>query len=203
MILFFYIFAILLISSSIGVIISKNPIHSVLWLIFAFINSAGIFVLVGAEFIAMTLIILYVGAIAVLFLFVVMMLDIKATKVTRSFWSVIGLSISLLLALDLGLVICASFVKKSTLTFAELPIPTDLSNAHAIGAVLYTKFILPFQIVGMVLFLAMIGCIALTLQKQPKVKIQDLTKQIDRSQANSLKIVQIPPNQGLENIDEY
>ncbi|MDG1436234.1 MAG: NADH-quinone oxidoreductase subunit J [Rickettsiaceae bacterium] len=203
MTLFFYGFAALMLFSSIMVITNRNPVHSVLWLIFAFCNGAGLMVLMGAEFLAMMLIIIYVGAIAVLFLFVVMMLDIKLSENKASIGSdmKIGLMISLFLFADLVLITLLStkiIVPTSDYGFAIRP---EIGNAYAIGLVLYTDFILPFQTAGLILFVAMVASIVLTLRLRPGVKRQNVSEQLGKNKENSLSMAKLDGKQGLNNLN--
>lgn len=203
MTLFFYGFAALMLFSSIMVITNRNPVHSVLWLIFAFCNGAGLMVLMGAEFLAMMLIIIYVGAIAVLFLFVVMMLDIKLSENKGSIGSdmKIGFMISLFLFADLVLITLLStkiIVPTSDYGFAIRP---EIGNAYAIGLVLYTDFILPFQTAGLILFVAMVASIVLTLRLRPGVKRQNVSEQLGKNKENSLSMAKLDGKQGLNNLN--
>ena len=204
MALFFYIFAGLMILSSLLVITSKNPVHAVLWLIFAFCNGSGLMVLLGAEFIAMMLIIIYVGAVAVLFLFVVMMLDIKFTEFKGFIGPEMGATffIAFLLFVDIVLVIClaSKFIVPSA-TEVLFQIPADISNAHAIGNLLYTTFIVPFQISGVILFVAMVATICLTLRLRPGVKRQKVSMQMKRNKENSLVISDVNCKNGLGDLN--
>lgn len=203
MAIFFYVFSSLIILSALAVIISRNPVHSVLWLIFAFCNGAGLMVLMGAEFIAMMLIIIYVGAVAVLFLFVVMMLDIKLSelrgKLDMDMWFAFVMAV--LLFADLTVIILINkkiIVPMETSAFAITP---ELGNAYAVGRLLYTEFVLPFQTAGLVLFVAMIASIALTFRLRPDVKRQKVKDQLKRNKDNSLVIAKTNGKQGLENLD--
>lgn len=200
MLLFFYIFASLTICGSICVICSKNPVHAVLWLIFTFCNSAALMILIGAEFIAMMLIIIYVGAVAVLFLFVVMMLNVEYSNITSIFSRNLTFIIpmSILLFLDLVLVIFLS--NHSAGIDVMHPITADINNIQAIGRVLYTDFILPFQTSGIILFLAMIASIVLTHRHRSGVKRQDVSKQLARNKANSVFMATNDGKQGLNNL---
>lgn len=203
MAIFFYVFSSLIILSALAVIISRNPVHSVLWLIFAFCNGAGLMVLMGAEFIAMMLIIIYVGAVAVLFLFVVMMLDIKLSelrgKLDMDMWFAFVMAV--LLFADLAVIILINkkiIVPMETSAFMITP---ELGNAYAVGRLLYTEFVLPFQTAGLILFVAMIASIALTFRLRPDVKRQKVKDQIKRDKANSLVMAKVNGKQGLENLD--
>lgn len=190
MALFFYFFAALMLASAILVISSRNPVHAVLWLIFAFCNGSGLMVLIGAEFLAMMLIIIYVGAVAVLFLFVVMMLDIKFTEFKSIIGPEVGATaiISFLLFVDMVVVILLGAKVIVPTTEGVFAISSKISNAHAIGRLLYTNFVLPFQTAGMILFVAMVATIALTLRLRPGVKRQKLSVQMKRNKENSVRI---------------
>ncbi len=203
MALFFYGFAALIILCSIMVISSRNPVHSVLWLIFAFCNGAGLMVLMGAEFIAMMLIIIYVGAVAVLFLFVVMMLDIKFTELKGAATSEMTFAffLSAFLFADLVVVVLLGtkvIVPQGNAAFVISP---DVGNAYAIGRLLYTEFVLPFQTAGIILFVAMIASIALTLRLRPGVKRQKVSSQLSRNKENSLAIAKLDGKSGLGNLN--
>jgi NADH-quinone oxidoreductase subunit J len=198
--LFFYIFSTLLVASSLVVILVKNPVHSILWLIFAFFNAAGLFILIGAEFLAMILVIVYVGAVAVLFLFVVMMLNINFAKLKEGFHQYLPtcVLIALVLFVDLFLVITKSTEMvqnvQLSLPFADF---AGLSNTHAIGSVLYTKFMAPFIIAGLILLVAMISAIILTHRQRANVRRQDAAKQINRTVAESMEVVQVQIGKGV------
>lgn len=199
--LFFYAFAALLIFSSIITITVKSPVHSVLWLIFGFFNAAGLFILIGAEFLAMTLIIVYVGAVAVLFLFVVMMLNINLTKLKESFNK--HLPMYILIALVLLLDLCLVIFKSTSITLnlkLDMPLSkfNDLSNSHAIGSVLYTKFMPIFIIAGLILLVAMIGAIVLTHRVRPNVKKQNAFTQVHRRVKDSMEIIQVEIGKGVK-----
>lgn len=197
--LFFYLFAGFVITGAMGVIFSKNPVYSVLWLIFAFANCSGLFILLSAEFLAMTLIILYVGAVAVLFMFVIMMLDINISELQSTIsnnWPVIIFFLALF-GFDLILIIKLG-LKYSMISNAKPVI--DVNNTLAIGSVLYTKFMLPFQIAGLILFIAMIGAIGLTLRHRKGVKKQDPFKQVARNKKNSLEVKKVSNRSGIKKI---
>lgn len=194
---FFYLFSTILVASAFMVIVSRNPVHSVLFLILAFVNAAGLFLLMGAEFLAMILVVVYVGAVAVLFLFVVMMLDVDFAELRQGFLSYLpfGASVGLLLLVELVLV-------ATTFTFApaavKAPAPKDaLSNTEALGRVLYTDYVYYFQISGMVLLVAMIGAIVLTLRHKTGVKRQNIADQVARTKETAMEIVKVKPGQGL------
>ncbi|MFV0251531.1 MAG: NADH-quinone oxidoreductase subunit J [Rickettsia aeschlimannii] len=201
--IFFYLFATLITISSLCVILSKNSVYSVLWLIFAFINGAGLMILLGAEFLAMMLIVIYVGAVAVLFLFVIMMLDMHFNKTITQLKENLALSIFIALIMFADLVIIILLGTKninfnSNVSFA---ITNNISNTKAIGGVLfYTDFMLPFQMAGLILFVAMIACITLTLKKREGVKRQDISKQLRHNKENTVLMTKPILNKGVENI---
>ena len=202
MALFFYLFASLMVLSSILVISSSNPVYSVLWLIFAFCNASGLMVLMGAEFLAMMLIVIYVGAVAVLFLFVIMMLDIRLTELKSILKN--NLSISILVAVimlaDLIIIIMLGTQSIQFDRAKEFVTPGDINNIYAIGNVLYTDFILPFQAAGIILFVAMIACIALTLRYRTGVKRQNIRAQLTKTKENSLTMNNIKLSTGVDGI---
>ncbi len=196
---FFYFFAILSITAGIFVIFASNAVHSVLWLILAFFGVAGFFILLGAEFLAIILMIVYVGALAVLFLFVVMMLNISFTGLRRGLAQYLpfGLLIGLVVFVELSLALIPWEFKEE---YAENRIsPTDLndSNTLALGKVIYTDYFLVFQAAGIILLIAMIGAIVLTLRKRPDVKRQDVLNQIFRNPETSIEIKDVKPNEGI------
>ncbi len=190
--LFFFLFSAVTVLSSIAVISSRNPVHSVFFLILAFVNSAGIFVLAGAEFLAMILLIVYVGAVAVLFLFVVMMLNVGIEKIKtqakKYFFSGFLVAIILLLELIFSFSNLDIIFNKSNSSLLEI------SNSHALGEILYTDYFLPFQISGCILLVAMLGAIILTLRKREGVLRQDISKQISRKKKDSIEIIKIGKN---------
>lgn len=203
MAIFFYVFAGLMILSSVLVITSRNPVHSVLWLIFTFCNAAGLFVLMGAEFLAMMLIIIYVGAVAVLFLFVVMMLDIKVSEFKNIIGGELTFSffIALLLFVDLSLIIMISSKVIVPARDGAFMISPEIGNSYAIGRLLYTTFILPFQTAGVILFLAMVASITLTMRLRVGVKRQKVWQQMQRSKENSLAFSKADSKNGLDNLN--
>lgn len=197
----FYLFAALVIASAVMVIMSRNPVHSVLWLILAFFNAAGLMVLVGAEFIAALMVIVYVGAVAVLFLFVVMMLDVDFAELRAGFsdYLPVGVLIGLVLLIQLGLV-AGSWVFADAapeLRAAVAPIPADVENTRALGRLIYTDYVLLFQLAGMVLLVAMIGAIVLTLRHKPGVKRQSVIDQMHRERHEAVELKDIKPGQGI------
>jgi NADH-quinone oxidoreductase subunit J len=195
----FYMFSALVVGSALMVISAKNPVHSVLFLIFAFFNAAGLFVLLGAEYIAMTLIIVYVGAVAVLFLFVVMMLDINFAELRQGFLKYLpmGAATAGLVFVELLLVIFASLYAPAKLVAARHPIVANVTNTKALGGILYTYYLYPFQMAGIILLIAMIGAIVLTHRHRPGVRRQKIAKQVTRSREESMTIVKVESGQGI------
>ena len=195
----FYLFAALVLTSGAMTIASRNPVHSVLWLIFAFFNAAGLMVLVGAEFIAMLLVIVYVGAVSVLFLFVVMMLDIDFAELRAGFVSYLpfGLLIALVLLAEIVLGIGLWSAGPIELAQRAGPVNPELSNIQAIGGLLYTRYIFLFEAAGIVLLVAMIGAIVLTLRHRQNIKRQDVLAQLYRDPAKAMELKDIKPGQGL------
>ena len=196
----FYLFAISAITGGLFTVISRQPVHSVLWLILAFLSSAGLFVLLGAEFVAMLLVIVYVGAVAVLFLFVVMMLNINFAKLRAGFihYLPIGLFVASLLFVEIGSLIYLSFDAPASLAAPAEPMPsaTVANNAEAIGRVLYTDYVLLFQLAGVILLVAMIGAIVLTLRNRPGVKRQRIYSQISRKRSEGVELVDVKTGEG-------
>ncbi len=199
--LVFYLFAFVAIASGVMVISSRNPVHSVLFLILAFFNAAGLFVLMGAEFLAMILVVVYVGAVAVLFLFVVMMLDINFVRLREGFLQYLPLGglIGLVLLFELAFV-------GGTWVFADghgaalaLPMaaPGDVTNTAAIGNVIYTKYAYLFQAAGLILLVAMIGAIVLTLRRRPGVRRQKIYDQVSRRREDAVEIKKVPTGSGV------
>ena len=200
--LLFYGFAITTVLSAACVISAKNPVHSVFFLIFAFFNSAGLFVLIGAEYIAMTLVIVYVGAVAVLFLFVVMMLDINITELRQGFMKrlPLGLGFAGLLLAQIIFVLLAATGRDSIVVAARSQTPSaeQVTNTHALGQVLYTDYIYPFQMSGIILLVAMIGAIVLTLRTRPGVRKQKIAKQVARARADAVELVDVETGKGVK-----
>jgi NADH-quinone oxidoreductase subunit J len=197
--LFFYLFAGLCVASAFMVIAAKNPVHSVLYLILAFVNAAGLFVMIGAEFLAMILIVVYVGAVAVLFLFVVMMLDVDFAELKQGSlqYLPIGLLIGGIFIAELLLVVGAWVIGPGVPQAIVAPIPAAISNTEAIGLVLYTKYVYFFQAAGMILLVAMIGAIVLTLRHKERVRRQSIAAQVSRTPAMSMEVVKVRSGQGL------
>jgi len=195
----FYTFSGVMVLSALMVISAKNPVHSVLFLIFAFFNAAGLFVLLGAEYIAMTLVIVYVGAVAVLFLFVVMMLDINFAELRQGFLKYLpmGALTAGLLLFEFLMVFYASLHSPMKTATAVHATPVDITNTHAIGNVMYTWYVYPFQMAGVILLVAMIGAIVLTHRHRPGVRRQKIGKQVTRTREESVAIVNVKPGQGI------
>lgn len=198
--LFFYLFAGVCVASAVMVIASRNPVHSVLFLILAFVNAAGLFILMGAEFLAMILVVVYVGAVAVLFLFVIMMLDVDFAELRQGFINYLpfGMVIGAIFLAELLLVAGGWVINPDVAQSPVAPIPADISNTEALGLVLYTKYIHYFQIAGLVLLVAMIGAIVLTLRHKANVRRQDISAQNARTKATAMEVVKVAPGQGLQ-----
>ena len=196
---FFYLFSGVMIASAFMVIAARNPVHSVLFLILAFVNASGLFILLGAEFLAMILIVVYVGAVAVLFLFVVMMLDVDFAELKQGFLQdlPVGALIGIIVALELILVVGGFTPSPGAIAAPRAPVPADVSNTMAIGLVLYTKHVYFFQAAGFVLLTAMIGAIVLTLRHRPDVKRQDVSEQNARTREQAVEIVKVPSRTGV------
>ena len=194
----FYMFAAITLASGVMVIASRNPVHSVLFLILAFFNSAGLFILMGAEFLAMILIVVYVGAVAVLFLFVVMMLDINFAELRSGFatYLPIGGFIGLILVAELLLVVGAWAIAPNAPQFAAAPTPSSVTNTHALGLVLYTDYFYLFQTAGLILLVAMVGAIVLTLRRRD-VRRQSIARQVSRRAAETLEVKDVPTGSGV------
>ena len=199
--LFFYLFSGVCIAAAVMVIAARNPVHSVLFLILAFVNAAALFILLGAEFLAMILIIVYVGAVLVLFLFVVMMLDVDFAELRQGLlqYMPIGALLGGILLIELVLVLVGWTIGPSVqqTIAAPIPPPGSVLNAEALGQVLYTRYVYFFQAAGVVLLVAMIGAIVLTLRHKPYVKRQNISDQIARTKATAIEIVKVRPGQGV------
>jgi NADH-quinone oxidoreductase subunit J len=199
--LFFYLFSAVAIASAIMVIGARNPVHSVLFLILAFFNAAGLFVLLGAEFLAMILVVVYVGAVAVLFLFVVMMLDVDFVELRQGFLNYlpVGALVGIVMLAELLIVLGGWAFSPHLSTIAVAPIPAiqTMSNTAAIGQILYTRYIFFFQAAGMVLLVAMVGAIVLTLRHKPGVRRQSIAKQNARTPATAMEIRKVQSGKGL------
>jgi NADH-quinone oxidoreductase subunit J len=196
---FFYMFSAVAIASAVMVISARNPVHAVLFLILVFVNAAGLFMLAGAEFLALILVVVYVGAVAVLFLFVVMMLDVDFASLRQGFlqYAPIGVVVGLVLLLELLLVAGSVMVAPETAGAAVLPIDGGIENTRALGQVLYTRYVFLFQGAGAVLLVAMIGAIVLTLRHKPNVKRQNPNVQVGRKVSETLEVVKVKSGQGL------
>ncbi|MDE1159011.1 MAG: NADH-quinone oxidoreductase subunit J [Neorhizobium sp.] len=199
--IFFYIFAFVAVASAFMVIFAKNPVHSVLFLILVFVNAAGLFLLTGAEFLAMILLVVYIGAVAVLFLFVVMMLDVDFAELRSGVakYTPLSVLIGLIVAAELIVVIGGSTLSPSIKQTVTMPIPdvTKRSNTAALGDVLYTHYVFFFQLSGMILLVAMIGAIVLTLRHRQNIKRQDIAKQVARDPKTAIEVVKVKTGQGL------
>ncbi|MBU92619.1 MAG: NADH:ubiquinone oxidoreductase subunit J [Rhodobiaceae bacterium] len=197
--LLFYLFSFIMIASAFMVILSRNPVHSVLFLILCFFNSAGIFLILGAEFLAFILVIVYVGAVAVLFLFVVMMLDVEFKSISTSVISYlpIGMTIGVIVLAELMLVLFTWKRDYSVTDSSIISKDMQYSNTEMIGLVLYTDNILFFQLAGLILLASMIGAIVLTVNHRPSAKRQDINKQVERDAENSIKNIDMKPGSGI------
>lgn len=195
----FYLFAIVAVVAGLMVVLSKNPVHSVLWLILTFLTAAGLFVLMGAEFVAMLLIIVYVGAVAVLFLFVVMMLDIDFAELKGQLaqYMPLGLLIGVVMLMQLASGFAAWKFADGHEGLRAAPTPEGVDNTAALGLILYDKYLYLFQGAGLVLLVAMIGAILLTLRHRTDVKRQNVLAQMHRDPAKALELVDVKPGQGL------
>ena len=197
-ILAFYLFATLTIASSIAVIFARNPVHSVLWLIVAFFNAAGLMLLVGAEFIALLLVIVYVGAVAVLFLFVVMMLNIDFASLRSGFTKNLPFGIIVALVLLGEIVVAVSAWKAGPGISGAAPPPTSAPNIVAMGELLYTRYLFPFELAGLVLLVAMVGAIVLTHRSRGDVRGQKVSKQIRRVPGEAVKLINPEVGEGMK-----
>jgi NADH-quinone oxidoreductase subunit J len=197
----FYAFATVTVAAGVLVTVSKNPVHSVLWLILSFLSSAGLFVLLGAEFVAMLLIIVYVGAVAVLFLFVVMMLDIDFAELKGELAKYMPLAlligVIILMQITLGVGAWVQADGAMGLRAAVAPDIDQVENTRAIGMLIYDKYLLLFQLAGLILLVAMIGAILLTLRHRKDVKRQNVLQQMWRDPAKAMELRDVKPGQGL------
>lgn len=197
----FYAFSIIVVIAGLMTVMSRNPVHSVLWLILSFLSSAGLFVLLGAEFVAMLLIIVYVGAVAVLFLFVVMMLDVDfaALRGEMARYMPLALLIGVVILMQLTLAFGAwQFAEESEgLRQSVTPALEDVHNTAALGQLIYTDYILLFQLSGLILLVAMIGAIVLTMRHRKDVKRQNVVAQMHRDPAKAMEVIDVKPGQGL------
>ncbi len=196
---FFYVFSIIAVASALMVIASRNPVHSVLFLILTFVNAAGLFMLAGAEFLALILIVVYVGAVAVLFLFVTMMLDVDFRELKSGLlqYAPVGIVVGVVVLLELLLVAGSFALTPDTAATAMVPMQIGTDNTRAIGQLIYTRYVFLFQGAGAVLLVAMIGAIVLTLRHKSNVKRQDVFKQTGRTRAEATELVKVKSGQGL------
>ncbi len=191
---FFYLFSVLAVASAAAVVLAKNPVHAVLFLILTFFNAAGLFVLLGAEFLAMLLIVVYVGAVAVLFLFVVMMLDVDFAELRAGFIknAPVGALVGGIVLAELIALFAVHGLPGAPAKIAAAATPADLTNTEALGRLIYTKYVYYFQAAGMILLVAMIGAIVLTLRHREGVKRQSITEQVARGPKTALDVVKVP-----------
>jgi len=197
----FYIFSLVAVLSALMVISARNPVHSVLFLILSFVNASGLFVLLGAEFLAMILVVVYVGAVAVLFLFVVMMLDINFVKLREGFLQYLpfGALLGIVLIIELGILfLTKSFSENSLSKFVESPVMNEVENTKLIGQVLYTEYFYLFQISGLILLVAMVGSITLTLRDRGQVKRQNISQQNFLNANDSIEKKNLKLGEGIE-----
>ena len=197
----FYLFAAITVAAGFMVIASRNPVHSVLFLILAFFNAAALFVLLGAEFLALILVIVYVGAVAVLFLFVVMMLDIDFAELRQGFlqYLPVGALVGIILLIELMLIFGSWVIAPEAAGIAAAPAPaiTEVHNTRALGRIIYTQYVHLFQAAGMILLVARIGAIVLTLRHKPNVKRQVIRDQVGRKREDAIEMKKVEPGQGL------
>jgi len=196
----FYLLAAVAVAAGVMVISARNPVHSVLFLILAFFNGAGLFVLIGAEFLAMVLVVVYVGAVAVLFLFVVMMLDINFVRLREGFlqYLPIGGLIGLVLLVELVLVLGSwALTPEQAVLVAEQPMPLARTNIEALGDLLYTDYFYLFQAAGLILLVAIIGAITLTLRHKPDVRRQSIAEQVHRRREQAVELRKVQPGSGI------
>ena len=195
----FYLFAISVCTAGFMVVLSRNPVHSVLWLILSFLSAAGLFILLGAEFVAMLLIIVYVGAVAVLFLFVVMMLDVDFAQLKGELARYLPLAglIALVLLAQLAIAFGAWESSDQSIALRAVPIEGAPTNTNLIGTVMYDRYLLPFQISGLILLVAMIGAITLTMRHRRDIKRQNVIRQMHRDPAKAMQLRDVKPGQGL------
>lgn len=195
----FYLFAVACLAGGLFTVISRNPVHSVLWLILCFISAAGLFVLLGAEFLAMLLLIVYVGAVAVLFLFVVMMLDVDFAqlKAEMARYMPLALLIGVILLMQFGIAFGNWQLAEGAEAARAAPPPEGVENTASLGLILYDKYFLLFQLAGLILLVAMIGAIVLTLRHRQDIKRQDILAQMYRDPAKAMELKDVKPGQGL------
>jgi len=193
----FYVFAAVLVGAAIGVITARNPVHSVLFLVLCFFNAAVLWLLIEAEFLAIVLVLVYVGAVMVLFLFVVMMLDVNIEKLREGFarHAPLGVAVALVVVVELYYVL---WVKRAgvDVTGGVAPLPEGYSNTEAVGAVLYTDYVYPFQLAAVVLLIAIVAAIALTMRRRPGLKSQDVSRQVAVRRQDRVRLVKVEPEDG-------
>jgi NADH-quinone oxidoreductase subunit J len=193
----FYVFATVLVGAAIGVITARNPVHSVLFLVLCFFNAAVLWLLIEAEFLAIVLVLVYVGAVMVLFLFVVMMLDVNIEKLREGFarHAPLGVAVALVVVVELYYVL---WVKRAgvDVTGGVAPLPEGYSNTEAVGAVLYTDYVYPFQLEAVVLLIAIVAAIALTMRRRPGLKSQDVSRQVAVRRQDRVRLVKVEPEDG-------
>ena len=196
---FFYLFSAVLLASGLMVVAARNPVHSVLFLILAFVNAAALFLLLGAEFLALILIVVYVGAVAVLFLFVVMMLDFDFAELRQGFLHYLptGALIGIVILCEVLIAIGGYVIAPDEIASVPVPTPGAISNTEAIGQLLYTRYLFYFQLAGLVLLVAMIGAIVLTLRHKEGVKRQSIAAQNARTPATAIEIKKVEPGRGI------
>jgi NADH-quinone oxidoreductase subunit J len=198
---FFYLFATVCVAAGFMVISARNPVHAVLYLILAFVNAAGLFILLGAEFLALILVVVYVGAVAVLFLFVVMMLDVDFAELRSGFLAYLPIEalVGIILLLELIFIFGSWIITPELSAHITTPAPpmNEVSNVEALGLVLYTKYIYFFEAAGVILLIAMIGAIVLTLHHKEGIKRQSIPTQVGRKREESIEIRHVEPGQGL------
>ncbi len=198
--LFFYLFAIMCVGAGFMVVAAKNPVHAVLYLILAFFNAAGLFVLLGAEFLAMILVVVYVGAVLVLFLFVVMMLDVDFAELRAGFlkYLSVGATVGLLLLVELVFVVGAWVTAPELVSDVPTPPAAEVSNTQALGEILYTRYVYLFEASGLILLVAMIGAIVLTLHHKSDVRRQSIAAQVGRTREMAVEVVEVETGRGLK-----
>ena len=199
--LFFYIFALIAVGAAVMVVVSRSAVHSVLFLILTFVAAAGLFLLAGAEFLALILIVVYVGAVAILFLFVVMMLDLDMGRMKQDAlkYAPVGAIIGLVLLAELLIGVSGNYLQPTLTATTAMPMPplAEMSNIQALGNVLYTRYILFFQLAGLILFVAMVGAIVLTLRHKEGVKRQSIPAQVARNPATAVEIRKVESGKGI------
>ena len=197
----FYVFALIILASGLMTVVSKQPVHSVLWLVAAFLGATGLFVLLGAEFVAMLLMIVYVGAVMVLFLFVVMMLDVDFAELRAGMaeYLPVGLLIGVVLLVELGMIYGVWQFSDGAEAARAMVTPAlgEVENTRALGMILYDDYILVFQLAGLILLVAMIGAIVLTIYHRPGIKRQNVMAQMHRDPAKAIEMKDVKPGQGL------